>query len=283
MKQNEFDKDIKYRLYRTVREILHPTISKKNISNYKIIIDEELLPIRIYYPNKVSNISRILIYIHGNGKATDCSGEYSKICRMFSSKTNSLTIAIEYEELKHKYKEMYKKIYDTVKYLYKELERNNILSKNITLLGDSTGCNIITGINYLNKNEINIEKEILFYPTLSLEYFGKTNYESIIKNNEFNDNLLTNLEKYFTYISFKKDLNDKLIRPLDCENTNTPRTLIFSGNVDLVKDESKKYYEKIGTDKNIYIELPFLKHGFLKKIDEESETEIFEKVNEFLI
>ena len=37
-----FDTEKKYRLYRTVYEILHPTISKKNISNYKIIVDENL-------------------------------------------------------------------------------------------------------------------------------------------------------------------------------------------------------------------------------------------------
>ena len=40
MINNEFDSEIKYKLFRTVNEILHPTISKKNISDYKIIIDQ---------------------------------------------------------------------------------------------------------------------------------------------------------------------------------------------------------------------------------------------------
>ena len=31
---NAFEKEERYKLYRTVREILHPTISKKNISNF---------------------------------------------------------------------------------------------------------------------------------------------------------------------------------------------------------------------------------------------------------
>jgi hypothetical protein len=38
MKHNEFDNEEKYKLYRQVNELLHPTISKKNISNYRIII-----------------------------------------------------------------------------------------------------------------------------------------------------------------------------------------------------------------------------------------------------
>ena len=37
MKHNEFDNETKYRLFRSVKEILHPAISKKNISNYIII------------------------------------------------------------------------------------------------------------------------------------------------------------------------------------------------------------------------------------------------------
>ena len=106
MVQNEFDNEIIYKLFRTVTEILHPTISKKNISNYKIIIDEEILPVRIFYPKKVSNLDKAIIYIHGNGIVTDCVEKYSDICKKIASKTDRLVIAIEYNEDKHKYKEI---------------------------------------------------------------------------------------------------------------------------------------------------------------------------------
>lgn len=46
------DREDTYKLYRTVYEIIHPTISKKNISNYKIMIQEDLVPLRIFYPKK---------------------------------------------------------------------------------------------------------------------------------------------------------------------------------------------------------------------------------------
>ena len=283
MIQNEFDEEIKYKLYRSVREILHPTISKRNISNYKIIVDEDLLPIRVFYPKKISNLSKVMIFIRGDGNITECTGEYSNICKMFSEKTDNLVIAIEYKETKHKYKEMYKKIYETVKFLYKELERNNIDNNNITLVGDSTGGNIIAGINYLNNNEFSIQKEILFYPTVSLEYFGDTKYNSIKKNDEFNPGLLSSLKKYYTYICSEESITDKLLNPLQVEEKGiNPNTLVLVGNVDLIKDEAKDYCDKIGSS-NSYIELPFLSHGFLKKIEEESEQEIFDKINEFLI
>lgn len=283
--QNEFDKEEKYKLFRTVREILHPSISKKNISNYRIIITEDLLPLRIHYPKKVGNIEKVIIYIHGNGEVTGCRGVYSNILKNISIKTNSLVIAIEYDELKHKYNEMYQSIYNIVKYLYKELERNNIDNKNICLMGDSTGCNIITGINYLNNKTINIKKEILFYPTLSLDYFNESKYESIEKNKDLNFKLLDKLQNYYTYISYKKDLKDKLLNPLKTDNYKTiPETMIIVGNVDILKDEANDYYNKImdNNKNNIYYEIPFLSHGFLKKLDNEVEDELFNKINDYL-
>ena len=49
MAQNEFDNEIKYKLYRNVRELLYPSISKKNISDYKVIVDEDSRPFKIQF------------------------------------------------------------------------------------------------------------------------------------------------------------------------------------------------------------------------------------------
>lgn len=280
---NEFDKEIKYKLYRTIREIIHPTISKKNISNYVIVLDDKILPMRIFYPQKVSKINKIIIFIHGDGKVTNSHSKYSKICKNIALKTNSLLIALEYEKIKYKYNKMYKDIFSTIKYLYEELEKNNINSKDICIMGDSTGCNIITGINYLNKGKINIYKEILFYPTISLEYFEISKYKSIVKNNTFNKNLLSHLQNYFSYIVPKKSFQDKLLNPLKLDSyDNVPSTLIFSGKIDSLNDEAKEYYHFLNNNKNKYIEVPFSAHGFLNNLDKELEKEIIEEINLFL-
>ena len=57
---NSFDQTLKYKLYRTVYEIIHPTISKKNISSYRIVFNDDVLPVRVFYPKKVSNIRGLL-------------------------------------------------------------------------------------------------------------------------------------------------------------------------------------------------------------------------------
>ena len=60
------------KLYRNMKELLHPSISKKNVSNYIIVIDEDILPVRVFYPKKVSNLNRVIIFIHGNEEITEC-------------------------------------------------------------------------------------------------------------------------------------------------------------------------------------------------------------------
>ena len=62
---DDFGTEDTYKLYRTVYEIIHPTISKRNISNYKIIIEENLVPLRIFYPKKISKLEKAIIYIPG--------------------------------------------------------------------------------------------------------------------------------------------------------------------------------------------------------------------------
>ena len=178
MRHNEFDDELKYKLFRTVKEILHPTISKKNISNYKIILDENIIPVRIFYPKKVSNMKKVIIFIHGNSEITKCDGKYSDISSYFSKELDQLVISIDYEELKDEYLEdIYKEIYKTFKYIYNGLIEQ-IDKDNITLFGDSTGGAAVLYINNkMNKDNIKISKEILFYPILSGEYFGKTKYK----------------------------------------------------------------------------------------------------------
>ena len=267
MAKNEFEKEEKYRLFRTVQEILHPSISKKNISDYEIIVEENILPIRVFYPKKVSYFCNVIVFIHGNGKITRCAGKYADICRELSTESNSLVIALEYEEKEHKAIETYEEIYKTVKYLYERLEKNDIDPRNMILAGDSTGGNIITGINYQNKKEIPIQKEILFYPVLNSTYSN-------------GNTLSTKLKKYYEELLSEEERTSLLLKPLETE-VEIPETLLLVGVTDFLLEEAKKYKEKYD-DKVHLVEIPFSGHGFLEKMDNELMTEIFKEMNQFI-
>ena len=76
---NNFEDEDRYNLFRSVGELIHPVISKRNISDYNIILEEYLYPVRVYYPKKVSNIKKVIIYVHGDSFVTNCSELYSEI------------------------------------------------------------------------------------------------------------------------------------------------------------------------------------------------------------
>ena len=173
-----FEKEDRYRLYRTVREILHPTISKKNISEYKIIVEDNALPLRIFYPQKVTNMSKVIIYIHGDIAITKCKEKYSEISNFIALNTDNLVISIDTEELENiSNKKIIKKVYETTRYLIDEL--NKLQITNIKLLGDSTGATTILNFKeQLIQENINL-KTILFYPELSSKFITKKN-----KNNK---------------------------------------------------------------------------------------------------
>ena len=281
--QNEFDKEMKVKLYRNIQEILHPTISKKNISDYKIIIDEDILPVYVFYPKKVTDLEKVILYVHGNGNVTGCLSKYSDICRNFALKTNHLVIAIDYPFFKKNYKQMVEEVYRSIQYLFLGLERNGILKEDICLMGDSTGCHIITGIQYIGHGEVPIQKEILFYPTLSLEYFGNSSYDSIEKNKHFNFGLLESLQEYYSFLTYKKDRKDPFVNVFERNDFQAvENVLILTGNADCVLDEDRAYYELLPSVHKKCVELPFASHGFLKNMDKELSDEVYLEVNQFL-
>ena len=284
-----FDKEQKYKLYRSVYDILHPTISKRNISDYKIIIDEDMASVRVFYPLKVSDISNVMIFVHGDGDVTGCNGCYNDICRNLALDNDHLIIAVDYDDFgKLKFDDLYDRIYEMVKYLYVKLNSCNISNDNIVLCGDSTGANIIISITRMlfDKDKINVNKEILFYPIISMDYFGKTKFESIEKYEQFNVGLMERLKLYLKNIKVKKsDLKKGILYPLYYDDySNFPKTLIFTGNVDSLKDEAHEYYKRVSNNREDHscVEIAFGTHGFLGGKDKEIIKEVNKQINKFL-
>ena len=262
MINNEFDGEIKYKLFRTVNEILHPTISKKNISDYKIIVDEHILPVRVFYPKQVTDINKVIIYVHGDGEVTNCLEKYSDICKNFAIKTNCLVIAIEYDDINDSYLKIVEEINKTIKYLYDKLLINNILEDNIILMSDSTGCHLTSLIK-----DIPIRKRLLFYPVLRA-FYTKNN----MKNEDFNIGLVERINKYFKKYNVLDDAS--------VEDEYLDKALVIVGKVDMLVDDIKKFIGE--SDKIKCEEVAFSSHGFLNDMDKELSNEVFTIVNKFI-
>ena len=282
-KDNNFELEDRYNLFRTVEEIIHPSISKRNISDYNIILEDYLYPIRVYYPKKVSNMKKVIIFIHGDAFITNSVGKYADVCREIAMKTDRLVIAIDYlKESNMTYPDFYKKMYLNLTYLYNEFEDSGILFDDICLMGDSTGGNICYAMNMMaiENGDFKVSKSILFYPTLSLDYGSKSKLD--IVNASDNKNLMKSLNKYYKKLCNNKI--DKYLSPFVEDNyKDLADSLIFVSKTDVVKQECFKYYEGLQKyNKGKYVEFSFIGHGFLKKIGVEIKNEMFNQIINFL-
>lgn len=263
--QDNFDNLIEYKLYRNVRDLIHPSISKRNISDYKIILNDVLLPVRVFYPKKVSNMKKVIIYIPGDGKVTDSYGKYTEISKDLALKTNRCIITVDYFEKGIKYPDTIDKIYELVLYLYQKLHEIEIADEDIILVGDSFGANLVNAMNikFIEDGYDYIKKCVLFYPMISMNY-EEDLYESYEANTKF-DLLTMNTCKKF--IKDYGNSDDSLVKVLNYDKLDKfPNFMIITGDIDPLRDEGKDFYDHLNNKKNVYYNLESNTHGFLKYI-----------------
>lgn len=271
-----------YKLYRSVYEIIHPTISKKNISNYKIMIQEDLFPLRIFYPKKISKIEKVIIYVPGKSYLVNGITSYSDVCQEFVSITGLLVIAIDYSfDKKQGYNTVLKKAFDTIQYLYQALVRVGIDKKNIILVGDSIGASIVSQVTMLGQDNPFIEKEILLYPVLDLSLQERDKFPSIEQNSKL-DLLTLN-----HFLKFRDSYVNKMTYRSMFDNNSYsfwPDTLLITGDLDPFRDQGILFSKELKTNhvniKNINIK--FASHGFLNSKDQESKDECFSEIKKFI-
>lgn len=164
-----------YKLYRSIYEIIHPSISRKNISEYKIILKDDLSSVQVFYPSKEIELNEVLIYIHG--KDIELS-YYSSL----AIKTKQVVIVIDYR------KDKINILSKTVNYIVNELNSDKLNIKNISIMGDFDGASII-----LDKLSNFSLKKVLLSPTVTdLNSYNLSNV-MVISNNEKQTNINNNI------------------------------------------------------------------------------------------
>ena len=275
MKQiNNFEDGLKYKLYSSVEKIIHPTISKKNISSYKIVLSDNIVPVRIFYPEKVSHLDKVIIYVHGISSVSGCGNHYADICMDLALNTKKLVIAVDYDEDK-KYLECLNDCSTCVSFLVENLEKNCIKNSNITLMGDSIGATMVIGINELLAEKIN--KSILVSPILSDNYFSDMLLE---KNDRVTADLISNLKNYYSRsLQYKKDYKNPLVFPLLSKNKVVKELLLITGEGDFFRNEILEYANLTNSQ---VLDFPFARHNFLKNMDIDVKVEFYTKICNFL-
>lgn len=168
----------KYKLYRSLYDIINPTISRKNISDYSIILDDAVLPIEVYYPKKDIKTDNIIIYIPSGN---DTNNLYDEL----ALNTNNLVVVLNYDDNKDNY-------YNSIRYIYTNLNEM-IDDKNITIMTDNEGSDIEEYIidKSIKTKDFKINKSILLEPTISL-HKNTINKSLVVINQDSNNKSLNN-------------------------------------------------------------------------------------------
>lgn len=279
----DFDKEVRYKLYRTVKDLITPSISKVNISRYRIVFNDDLLPVRVFYPKRVSDIKKVIIYVPGDGTITNCFSKYTDICTNLALDLEKMIIAVDYTNIMNTYPSSLDKIEEVIKYLYSELNNSGISNENITLMGDSTGGNYISSITFrfIKENIDCINKEILLYPLLSGDYSKNSKYSSVI--NPINKSFIDRVRRYMRkYATIKENLKLEDVCPLlNVDYKKYPKTLIITGELDPLKDEAEEFYKHLNNDSK-YLNITLATHGFINTNDFDIKKEMLNGIKEFI-
>lgn len=277
MKDNIFNKN--YKLYRTVYDVIHPSISKKNISNYSIVLDEGIAPIRAFYPKKLTEDTKIIIFFPSSKTIMDDDINYAKVCKEIAQECNAIVIGIAYKNtVEDKYSVGLDESYKTVKYLFEQFKKLDVNTDNIILMGESLGANIINGIIEMNKdNELNINKVIQVSPIIENPIDIEKTEVNVIQLNRF--------KEFFDNYIEEKDNTNPLVFPINInEYSNYPKTLIFAGAADPIYDKINNFNDKLKKNKikTELVKITFADHNVLGTNDEDINDEVFKKINEYL-
>lgn len=274
---DDFGSEETYKLYRSVYEIIHPTISKRNISNYKIMLDEKLIPLRVFYPKKISKLEKAIIYIPGKSWIVNGTKNYSDTSKKIVQELDSIVIALDYDLIDN-YNKTVEACYQTLKYLIEGLERVGIEKSKITVIADSTGASILA--NICSDKEPIIQKQVLLYPALNFLGEEKEQYPSLYQNNKLDNTTIKEIETFT-----KKYITKDYKSPLKANNYHTwPKTLIITGDQDPLRDEGEKLSKLLKQEKKLFkaLNIKFSTHGFFNKKEEESIDEAMKEIKTFI-
>ena len=171
------DKNIK--LYRLIQNLLCPNIVKgPKYSDIKL----NDITLRIFDPN---NKSKILIYIHGGGWVSGNLDTHCNICYKLAEKLNRKVISIGYRLApEYPFPAGLNDCYIVTKNIMENIEKLNIKSKDVIIMGDSAGANLAMSVSLmgLHNKTFRVGKIIMIYPTTQTDYSKKSIYKSLFYN-----------------------------------------------------------------------------------------------------
>lgn len=276
-------------LYRNFQKILNPIHKKAKYEDIKISLTHRDIKVRVFNDFNDNKEHKIIIFLHGGGWVSGSIDSYTNFCHRLSKETNRIVLLIDYRLApENPFPAGFDDCFDITYLVVKNIKNLNLKTKDICLMGDSAGANLVAAIAHRSRDErkFKISKMILLYPTLQNDYSLKTPYKSVIQNGY--DYMLTRkvLKEYtMMYVSTEDDLYDPYCAPLLDDNfKKLPESLIITCNLDPLRDEGRHYVEKLKEAKNKVTHVEYnVMHAYMSnKMYKEETNETYNVINKFL-
>ena len=222
------------------------------IKNTFIMVAEHQVAVRIYHPNPEQPLP-VLLHFHGGGHMCGSIDLYDPISRELAIAANAIVVCIDYRLAPE---HPYPAGIEDCQYLlenYQNLLKDYRFSATLYIAGDSAGGAICTSLvtNNINNPDINIDKQILMYP--SVDYSMSS--PSIVENGEGflleSDKIRWYFQQYFNIDNIDVNTNEataaliKQASPLLGDfDIKMPKTLVITAGCDPLRDEGALYAEK---------------------------------------
>ena len=223
------------------------------------------IPIRIYRPSEKDDLP-IIMYFHGGGFVMRSIESHDKVCRRICRDNKALVISVGYRLApEYKFPVPLHDCYDATVWAAAHADSLGGDTSRLIVMGDSAGGNLATAVCLMSRdlNGPDICYQVLIYPCTdghlsspSIDDLGKGYY------------LTKEMMLWFVnhYKSSDKDLDSPYLSPLLAEDlSDLPPSFIFTAEYDPLKDEGRKYAERLKAAGNdvVFKEYGGMIHGFM--------------------
>ncbi len=223
------------------------------------------IPVRIYHPDNETNLP-VIMYFHGGGFVMRSIDSHDKVCRRICRDNKAIIVSVGYRLApEYKFPIPVHDCYDATVWVGENARSFGGDPGRLVVMGDSAGGNLSAVVCMMSRDlgGPRIKYQVLIYPCTD----GHLSSKSIdaLGNGYY---LTKKMMEWFVdhYKSSDADLDSPYLSPLLAEDlSDLPPAFIFTAEFDPLKDEGRKYAERLKDAGNevVFKEHAGMIHGFI--------------------
>lgn len=221
-----------------------------SVHDVKIEHEGRVTPLRIYVPNKCSQLP-IVIFIHGGAWVAGNLDTHDNMARYIAKEAEALVVAVDYlNSPEGKFPIPLEQCYDALLWIIDHAEDFYADTKRLAVIGDSAGGNMAAALCLLSRDRKGpiIDLQILINPSTDLTGKGTIQRQG---------DALDSIRWYATqYVEDPNDVNNPYVSPITAKDlTHLPTALVVLAEKDELRNDGQQYADRLilaGVPTNVY-------------------------------